>query len=185
MYEKWMEWANHFNEYCDNHFLCFYYFHSGYEGKLPEGATKLLALEEFYLSDTFLEFLPANFGRLTKLRVLELRENQLASLPKSMSRLTSLRRLDLGQNDLCDLPDVVGAIPSLVELWLDGNKLDIVPEFIGNLQVHSSLPPFLIQSLRLETPRNRILLIYQILCDSARWAIPSNLLAGQSSRTWY
>ena len=98
----------------------------------------MLALEEFYLSDTFLDFLPANFGRLTKLRVLELRENQLATLPKSMSRLTSLRRLDLGQNDLCDLPDVVGAIPSLAELWLDGNKLDVLPEFIGNLQVRFS-----------------------------------------------
>lgn len=102
----------------------------------------MLALEEFYLSDTFLEFLPANFGRLTKLRVLELRENQLATLPKSMSRLTSLRRLDLGHNDLCDLPDVVGAIPSLVELWLDGNKLDVLPECIGNLQVRVYLSGF-------------------------------------------
>jgi Leucine-rich repeat (LRR) protein len=104
-------------------------------GKLPEGATKLLSLESLNLSDTFLEFLPANFGRLTKLRLLELRENQLATLPKSMARLTALKRLDMGQNDLCDLPEVVGSIPSLTELWVDGNKLDVLPEFLGHLQV--------------------------------------------------
>jgi hypothetical protein len=104
-------------------------------GKLPEGATKLVALEELYLNDTFLEFLPANFGRLTKLRLLELRENQLATLPKSMARLTALTRLDLGQNDVTDLPEVVPSIPSLTELWLDGNRLDVLPDSIGSLQV--------------------------------------------------
>ncbi len=108
-------------------------------GKLPEGATKLLALESLNLSDTFLEFLPANFGRLTKLRHLELRENQLATLPKSMARLTALRRLDLGQNELSDVPEVVGSIPSLTELWLDGNKLDVLPDLLGQLPVINSL----------------------------------------------
>ena len=110
-------------------------------GKLPEGATKLVALEELYLNDTFLEFLPANFGRLTKLRLLELRENQLATLPKSMTRLTALTRLDLGQNDVTDLPEVVPSIPSLTELWLDGNRLDVLPDSIGSLQVRPRLTP--------------------------------------------
>ena len=104
-------------------------------GKLPEGATKLLSLETLNLSDTLLDFLPANFGRLTKLRHLELRENQLATLPKSMARLIALKRLDVGQNDLCDLPDVIGSIPSLEELWIDGNKLDVLPDFLGQLPV--------------------------------------------------
>jgi len=113
-------------------FWLFFLFHAG---KLPEGATKLLSLETLNLSDTFLDFLPANFGRLTKLRLLELRENQLATLPKSMARLTALKRLDLGQNDLCDLPDVIGSIPSLEELWIDGNKLDVLPDFLGQLPV--------------------------------------------------
>lgn len=31
--------------------------------RLPEGFTQLINLEELYLNDTFLEFLPANFGR--------------------------------------------------------------------------------------------------------------------------
>ena len=48
---------------------------------------QLVSLTELYLSDCFLDFLPANFGRLAKLRVLELRENSLTSLPKSMASL--------------------------------------------------------------------------------------------------
>ena len=54
--------------------------------QIPEGCTQLVSITELYLNDTFLEFLPANFGRLAKLRILELRENGLSSLPKSLSR---------------------------------------------------------------------------------------------------
>ena len=32
-------------------------------GKLPDGFTQLINLNELYLNDTFLEYLPANFGR--------------------------------------------------------------------------------------------------------------------------
>lgn len=32
-------------------------------GKLPEGFTQLINIQQLYLNDTFLEFLPANFGR--------------------------------------------------------------------------------------------------------------------------
>lgn len=71
--------------------------------KLPESFTQLINLEELYLNDTLLEFLPADLGRLTKLRVLELRENHLKTLPKSMTRLTQLVRVDIGQNDFVDM----------------------------------------------------------------------------------
>ena len=71
--------------------------------KLPESFTQLVSLEELYLNDTLLEFLPANLGRLSKLRILELRENHLKTLPKSMARLTQLVRLDIGQNDFVDM----------------------------------------------------------------------------------
>ena len=77
---------------------------------LTEGCTQLLSITELYLNDTFLEFLPANFGRLSKLRILELRENGLNTLPKSLSRLTCLERLDLGQNEISELPEVIGSL---------------------------------------------------------------------------
>lgn len=63
----------------------------------------MLGLTELYLNDTYLEFLPANFGRLVNLRILELRENALITLPKSMNRLESLTRLDIGQNEFTEL----------------------------------------------------------------------------------
>lgn len=71
--------------------------------KLPEVVTSLIALQELYLNDTMMEFLPANFGRLVNLRILELRENPLLTLPKSISRLTMLQRIDIGQNEFSEL----------------------------------------------------------------------------------
>ena len=94
---------------------------------------QLVSLTELYLSDCFLDFLPANFGRLAKLRILELRENSLTSLPKSMARLVSIVRLDLSQNQFSEVPDVLTAMTELEELWLDGNKLRSLPPFLGTL----------------------------------------------------
>ena len=91
-----------------------------------------MVLSNTLQNDTFLEFLPANFGRLSKLRILELRENSLGTLPKSLSRLADLRRLDMGNNDLAEVPEVVGSLPELRELWLDGNR-----EFITRPQNRS------------------------------------------------
>lgn len=71
--------------------------------KIGDPITSMLGLTELYLNDTYLEFLPANFGRLVNLRILELRENALITLPKSMNRLESLTRLDIGQNEFTEL----------------------------------------------------------------------------------
>lgn len=55
------------------------------------------------MNETYLEFLPANFGRLVNLRILEVRLNNLITLPKSMVRLVSLQRLDIGGNEFTEL----------------------------------------------------------------------------------
>nr|XP_006819738.1 PREDICTED: protein LAP2-like [Saccoglossus kowalevskii] len=81
---------------------------------LPDGFTQLLNLTHLYLNDTFLDYLPANFGRLVKLKILEIRENHLKSLPK--------------------YPEVVGTLVNLTELWVDSNTLSKIPSFIGNLK---------------------------------------------------
>lgn len=70
---------------------------------MPESLTSLVNLHELYLNDTYIEFLPANFGRLSNLRILELRDNSLTALPKSLRRLTALRRLDLSNNDFAEM----------------------------------------------------------------------------------
>jgi len=67
--------------------------------RLPEGFITLINLNELYLNDTFLEYLPGSFGRLSKLKILELRENRLKTLPKSLDNLIHLERLDVGTND--------------------------------------------------------------------------------------
>lgn len=58
------------------------------------------------MNETYLEFLPANFGRLVNLRIVELRSNNLISLPKSMQRLTSLQRLDIGGNEFTKMVSI-------------------------------------------------------------------------------
>lgn len=95
--------------------------------------TPRLHLQELFLSDVELEFLPASVGRLSSLRVLELRDNHLNALPSSMARLKQLVRLDLGHNDFRAWPGVLGALPSLQELWVDLNDLPAVPAWVGNL----------------------------------------------------
>jgi len=60
---------------------------------------QVLSLEELYLNNTQLEFIPANIGRLINLRVLELRDNRISQIPKAVSHLMKLYRLDIGQND--------------------------------------------------------------------------------------
>lgn len=124
---------------------------------MPLGFTHLINLQELYLNDTFLEYLPANFGRykhrhpnnvtlttnsfspilsfafinrLARLQIVELRENHLKTLPKSMTRLVELKRLDIGQNDFIEFPEVIGCLPNLTELWCDFNKLVSITEVI-------------------------------------------------------
>lgn len=101
--------------------------------KLPDAITSLVGLEELYLNDTFLDFLPANFGRLINLRILELRDNNLITLPKSMSRLQQLRRIDLGNNEFKELPEVIGNLVNLTELWCDGNRIRRINCNVANL----------------------------------------------------
>ncbi|OTF74250.1 LAP1-like protein, partial [Euroglyphus maynei] len=96
--------------------------------RLPDSLTQLINLRELFLNDTFLEFLPANFGKLTRLQIVELRENHLKTLPKSINRLVELRRLDIGQNDFIEFPDVIGSLCNLNELWCDFNKLVTIPD---------------------------------------------------------
>lgn len=67
--------------------------------QFPEPVTQLISLEELYLNDTSLDYLPANIGRLVQLRILELRDNRLSTLPKAFARFSRLVRLDIGQND--------------------------------------------------------------------------------------
>lgn len=117
--------------------------------KIPDAITSLIGLEELYLNDTFLEFLPANFGRLVNLRILELRDNNLITLPKSMSRLTQLRRIDIGNNEFTELPEVIGHLVSLRELWCDGNRIRRINCNVSNLKdlIHFDGSNNLLQSL--------------------------------------
>lgn len=120
--------------------------------KLPDAITSLIGLEELFLNDTFLEFLPANFGRLTNLRILELRDNNLITLPKSMSRLQQLRRIDIGNNEFQELPEIIGNLVNLTELWCDGNRIRRMNGSVGNLKelIHFDASNNLLQFLPAE-----------------------------------
>ncbi|CAG2161612.1 unnamed protein product [Oppiella nova] len=116
--------------------------------RLPDGFTQLINLQELYLNDAFLEFLPANFGRLSRLQIVELRENHLKALPKSMSRLVDLRRLDIGQNDFLEFPEVITSLHKLSELWCDCNRIISIPNTIGDLKENSGVTAITIGDLK-------------------------------------
>lgn len=67
---------------------------------LPDVVTQISTLEELYINDQYVAYLPANIGRLRHLRVLEVRGNKLRFLPSSFSKLLNLIKLDIGQNEI-------------------------------------------------------------------------------------
>lgn len=71
--------------------------------RLPEAIFSITSLQEIYLNDTDINFLPANIGKLHNLKIFEICENMINSLPLSMKRLNLLQRIDLSFNDIHQL----------------------------------------------------------------------------------
>ena len=70
-------------------------------GPIPPAFGRLGKLRGLYLSENWLETIPAELGQLAQLRDLSLQNNRLTgNVPASVARLTGLLHLDLGYNVL-------------------------------------------------------------------------------------
>ncbi|KAK9872253.1 hypothetical protein WA026_017054 [Henosepilachna vigintioctopunctata] len=103
-------------------------------GKVPDSLMNLINLQQLYLNDIGIEYIPANIGRLSNLKILELRDNYVEELPKSIKRLTNLQRLDVSDNNLNLVEEIGESHNNLTELWLNGNNIDKLPETIIHLK---------------------------------------------------
>ncbi|KAK5643199.1 hypothetical protein RI129_007044 [Pyrocoelia pectoralis] len=97
--------------------LCLNYLHMS---DLPVEISNLLALEELYLTNNELLWLPESF-LVPNLQLLDISFNRMTILPKNLCEMCNLRILRLQQNCLESLPKFP---PHLEELDLYQNKLD-------------------------------------------------------------
>ncbi|TGZ63877.1 hypothetical protein CRM22_006678 [Opisthorchis felineus] len=94
----------------------------------------LTNLQDLFLYENKLSYLPPQIGNLRKLRKLWLQENSLYSLPSEMERCAYLTHLDLRHNRLDGaLPSVILGLHCLQQLLLTYNKLNDISG-VGHLK---------------------------------------------------
>lgn len=82
-------------------------------------------LEQLFLSENELAFLPASIANLQALRILYLDQNELDQLPEALGQLQNLEELHLGDNQLEQLPAWLEDLPNLRKLYVQGNPLSL------------------------------------------------------------
>jgi len=102
--------------------------------KLPEGITKLQALQQLSLSSNQITAIPDSLAQLTNLQQLDLGVNQISAIPDSLAQLHSLQQLDLGGNQISAIPDSLAQLHSLQQLNLSSNQISAIPDSLAQLQ---------------------------------------------------
>ena len=77
-----------------------------------------------------LKTLSSSIGNFKNLEQLYLTENRLIYLPASIGFLPNLKKIDLSDNHLIELPDEIGNLKNLKELLLNHNVIQKLPESI-------------------------------------------------------
>ncbi|MEO0526529.1 MAG: leucine-rich repeat domain-containing protein [Bacteroidota bacterium] len=92
---------------------------------IPIIKKELPDLEQLYLSNNSLTYLPKEIADLTELNSLILSDNQLTDLPKELRKLVHLEHLYLSDNQITDLPQEVYELPQLNTMALENNRLSL------------------------------------------------------------
>ena len=103
---------------------------------LPDELGGLTSLEQLWLDQNQLTYLPNTIGDLENLKTLELQYNWLESIPSELGNCAKLEFLHLDRNDLDSIPATLGSLRQLRELHLvnAGNLLN-VPEELCQLRL--------------------------------------------------
>ncbi|XP_059157826.1 malignant fibrous histiocytoma-amplified sequence 1 homolog isoform X2 [Physella acuta] len=104
-------------------------------------------LQEFYLSNNFLQTIPPGIFKLRQLRLLDLSHNLLTELTDSIGDLVGLKVLRLANNSLEVIPATLGNLSLLEELNLAKNRIKVLPREIKDLK---ALKILILETNRLE-----------------------------------
>lgn len=97
----------------------------------PVSLCQLVQLEELYLDDNALEYLPEEFGLLQNLKELDILGNKLTTLPDSFKNLHRLEILHAERNQLVKLPKHLEGLQSLRKVYLQNNCLTKLHASLG------------------------------------------------------
>ncbi|KAI6217985.1 hypothetical protein M3Y99_01740100 [Aphelenchoides fujianensis] len=92
-----------------------------------------LNLETLWLRYNKLTHISPDIGRLKKLKMVDLRENKITELPKEIGDLSALSILLVSGNHLKSLPEEIGHLSNLVlldEFIVESNRLNSLPDGI-------------------------------------------------------
>ena len=99
------------------------------------GETVLLHLddlENLFLSDNQIIYLPSNIGDLSKLKLFDLTRNQLSEIPSALGDLINLTAISFWDNNISDLPSSLSSLANLDYLDIEGNQFYEWPNVIEN-----------------------------------------------------
>ncbi|CAG0898255.1 unnamed protein product [Darwinula stevensoni] len=101
---------------------------------LPDSIGTLENLEELWLKENQVRYLPESILKLKHLQILALTGNSLSCLLEDMDELCNIEELFLNENKLKILPDTLGCLPKLRHLDLSHNELLKIPMSFGRLK---------------------------------------------------
>jgi len=105
-------------------------FETPYLGLFPEQICILEYLEELYLSNNDIQYIPDSIGTLSSLRELDLSWNRIVHIPESLHSLSNLKFLDLEHNEIEKLPEFFNEFISLEYFKCSANKIETFPKII-------------------------------------------------------
>ena len=84
----------------------------------------LSSLEELYLHNNRISYLPQSLEHLAQLRVLRINGNLLQTFPEQITTLRNLTDLDIDDNLIENVPKVIGQLDKLKLFTFDGNPIN-------------------------------------------------------------
>lgn len=91
-------------------------------------------IEEIYLKENYIEFLPMWLFNMTNLKFINIQGNCIREIPIQIGFLINLEFLDLSKNRISTIPLSIFKLKRLKSLNLSENQINYLPSCVGDLE---------------------------------------------------